>query len=402
MGRSPNQSANPSDDRRWPFWPVVPIYPYGQRRTLRREVVPDTVWVFEQVQGIFYVIVPVRMTVVRLQKGLLVYSPVAPTAECMTLLRELEQRYGPVRHIILSTVTGIEHKAFVGPFARRCPQAQVHVTPNQWSYPLNLPLPWLGLPRQRTRLLPVESSQAPFADEVDYALLGPINLGLGPFGETACFHRASRTLLVTDALVSIPAEPPPVLMADPYPLLFHAKDHPADPITDTPANRRKGWQRIVLFGFYFRPASLDVAKTGEMFAEARQSPDRSRRNYFGLYPFRWQPSWETAFAHLRQEGRVFVAPVLQTLIFNRGIAAVAQWAQDLASWQFERIIPAHLDAPVAAGPEAVRQAFAVVTAPSTNSLPAADLNLLRTIDQGLLKLKLTVPPNSTAPPPSQS
>lgn len=149
-------------DRAWPFWPVVPLYPYGQRQTLRTEVVKDTVWTFDQCQGIFYVVVPIRMTVVRLEpSGLLVYSPVAPTAECIRLLRELEGRYGAVKYILLSTVTGIEHKVFVGPFARRFPGAQVYVTPNQWSFPVNLPLPWLGLPGDRTQLLPADSSQTP-------------------------------------------------------------------------------------------------------------------------------------------------------------------------------------------------------------------------------------------------
>ena len=153
------------------------------------------VWTFDQYQGIFYVVVPIRMTVVRLEpEGLLVYAPVAPTPQCIALMRDLEKRYGPVRYIILSTVTGIEHKVFVGPFARQFRQAQVYVTPHQWSFPLNLPLSWLGLPRDRTHLLPEVSSQAPFADQVDYATLGPISLGLGPFGETACFHRASRKI----------------------------------------------------------------------------------------------------------------------------------------------------------------------------------------------------------------
>ncbi|MEL6139337.1 MAG: DUF4336 domain-containing protein, partial [Cyanobacteria bacterium J06628_6] len=53
----------------WPFWPVVPLYPYGQRRTLRQEVVKDTIWTFDQMQGTLYVVVPVRMTVVRLAAG---------------------------------------------------------------------------------------------------------------------------------------------------------------------------------------------------------------------------------------------------------------------------------------------------------------------------------------------
>jgi hypothetical protein len=387
----------PNRDLIWPFWPLVPLYPYGQRPTLRTEVVKDTVWTFDQFQGIFYVVVPIRMTVVRLEPtGLLVYSPVAPTPQCIDLVRQLENRYGPVKHIILSTVTGIEHKVFVGPFARRFPQAQVYVTPNQWSFPLNLPLPWLGLPRDRTQLLPPNSSQVPFADQVDYTVLPPIPLGLGPFGETACFHRASRTLMVTDAVVSIPADPPAILQLDPYPLLFHAKDRASDAIADTPDNRRKGWQRIALFAFYFRPSTLEVATTGEMLKEARLAPDRSRQNYFGLYPFRWQPGWQDSFRALHNQGQVAVAPILKTLIFNRGPAEVLDWAKGVATWQFERIIPAHLEAPVTATPHQFLAAFDFLqSGSSAGSQPppliAADMQLLRDIDAALLKRGISLP-----------
>ena len=403
-----NQSQpNRSREQNWPFWPVVPIYPYSKRLTIRREIIKDSVWTFEQTQGIFYVVVPVRMTVVRLEpKGLLVYSPVAPTAECVRLVRELERAHGPVKYIILSTVTGIEHKAFVGPFARKFPQARVYVTPGQWSYPLNLPLPWLGLPGDRTFLLPQESSQTPFADQVDSAVLRPINLGLGPFAETACYHRKSRTLMVTDAVVSIPAEPPEVLQQDPYPLLFHAKDSPADPIEDTPENRRKGWQRIALFAFYFRPSTLDVADTGEMLRAARSAPDRSRNNYFGLYPFRWQSGWQQSFAALRGGGRLVVAPILQTLIFNRGPEEVLQWAKWVANWQFERIIPAHLDAPVAANPQDFLRAFQFLDDDRLGNgnyqLPNADFQLLRDIEKSLLKRGVAVPRKLQSTNPGQA
>ncbi|NJL45509.1 MAG: DUF4336 domain-containing protein [Leptolyngbyaceae cyanobacterium SM2_3_12] len=390
--------SNQRRDRAWPFWPVVPLYPYGQRPTLRTEVVKDSVWTFDQFQGIFYVVVPIRMTVVKLAPaGLLVYSPVAPTPECIALMRELEQHHGPVKYIIMATVTGIEHKVFVGPFARRFPQAQVYVTPNQWSYPLNLPLPWLGLPRDRTQVLPKNSSQAPFADQVDYTVLAPIHLGLGPFGETACFHRASRTLMVTDAVVSVPAAPPAILQLNPYPLLFHARDRATDPIVDTPANRRKGWQRIALFAFYFRPRTLEVATLREMRQEARQAPDQSRQNYFGWYPFRWQPGWVDSFAALHNQGRLSVAPILKTLIFNRDPNQVLQWANQVATWQFERIIPAHLEAPVMARPEQFLAAFRFLQGalPADSGLEPGpeieDLQLLQEIEATLLKRGLTVP-----------
>lgn len=382
-------------DQSWPFWPLVPLYPYGQRPTQRVEVVKDQVWTFEQFQGIFYVVVPIRMTVVRLAPtGLLVYSPVAPTPECIALVRELEDRYGPVKYIVMSTVTGIEHKVFVGPFARKFPQAQVYVTPNQWSFPLNLPLPWLGLPGDRTHMLPAESAQAPFADQVDYALLPPIDLGLGPFGETACFHRASRTLLLTDAIVAIPAEPPAIVQIAPFPLLFHARDAATDAIVDTPENRRKGWQRIALFAFYFRPSTLDVATTGEMWQEAKQAPVRSRQHYFGFYPFRWQADWPKSFAALHQGGQLQVAPILKTLIFNRGPEAVLDWAKRVATWQFEQIIPAHLAAPITATPVQFLQAFdflRVDSSEASSALPTADFELLQQVERLLLRRGIARP-----------
>jgi Domain of unknown function (DUF4336) len=383
---------------------VVPLYPYGQRRTLCQELVPDWIWSFDQVQGIFYVVVPIRMTVVRLAAGgLLVYAPVAPTPECVRQLRSLEACYGEVRYIILPTVSGIEHKVFVGPFARCFAQAQIYVAPNQWSFPLNLPLSWLGLPSNRTQLLPAESSQTPFGDEFDYAILGPIHLGPGPFVEVALFHRRSRSLLLTDSLVVVPAVPPAILQADPYPLLFHARDRATDPLQDTPAHRLKGWQRICLFGLYFRPAALAVADVKTTLSEARLAPDRSRRNFFGLYPFCWQPGWQQAFTALHGGGRLLVAPVLQTLIFSRGPQQVLDWVNQVSRWPFERVIPCHLEAPVAAGPPALKQAFEFLTA-AAEPLPPADLQLLRQIETGLVRFKITPPaqalplPAAPAPP----
>jgi hypothetical protein len=382
-------------DWAWPFWPVVPLYPYGQRRTLMQEVVPGQIWTFDQVQGIFYVVVPIRMTVIRLRAGgLLVYAPIAPTPECVRLMRSLEARYGAVQHIILPTTTGIEHKVFVGPFARCFPQAQVWVAPHQWSYPVNLPLSWLGLPRDRTQYLPDDSSKAPFADQFDYGILGPIRLGLGPFVEVALFHRESHTLLLTDSLVSVPAEPPAVLQLDPYPLLFHARNHGTEPVQDSPEARRIGWQRVALFAFYFRPSALEVPPLGAAIQAAQKAPDRSRKAYFGLFPFRWRSDWQQCFVLLHQGGRPLVAPVLQTLIFNRGPGQVRQWLDQITQWHFERVIPCHLEAPLALEPSQLRQAFAFLEAQEPqggNSLPNPDFAFLQDLEAGLVKRGITPP-----------
>ena len=384
-----------SADWSWPWWPLVPLYPYGQRRTLRREVIANQVWTFDQMQGIFYVVVPIRMTVIRLAAGgLLVYAPVAPTPECIRLVNELVDEYGDVKYIILPTVTGLEHKVFVGPFARKFPVAQVYVARHQWSFPLNLPLSWLGFPLGRTHWLPENPADAPFGDEFDYCILGPINLGIGPFSEVALLHRASKTLLVTDSVVSIPAEPPAIVQLDSYPLLFHAKDSVADDPADTAENRRKGWQRIALFAFYFRPDALKDPQWGQVLRAARTAADRSRRAYFGLYPFDWEPTWQQSFERLSDNGRLLVAPVLQALIFNRGTKAVLSWADQVADLPFERIIPCHLDAPIRTDGETFRQSFAFLARENTlgGHLPEADFGLLKRISRQLERLRLTPPP----------
>lgn len=389
----------PSRDWSWRFWPLLPLYPYSQRRTLRREVVPDTIWAFDQTQGIFYVVVPIRMTVVKLAKGgLLVYAPVAPTPECIRLMRELETNHGAVKYIILPTVSGLEHKVYVGPFARQFPQAQVYVAPHQWSFPVNLPLSWLGLPAKRTQILPADACETPFGDEFDYAILGPIQLGLGPFEEVAFFHRRSRSLLVTDSVISIPQEPPEIVLQDPYPLLFHARDLASDRPANTPENRRKGWHRIALFACFFRPSALDVVDLVSAIRNALSAPERSRRAYFGVYPFRWKAGWERSFASLQGEGRLLVAPILQTLILNRAPQETYTWVKRVASWDFWRIIPCHFDCPIPATPQQFQQAFAFLSPQleiplegDRYPLPPEDFELLRELEQGLSKTGI-VPP----------
>lgn len=392
-----------SGDYSWPFWPAMPLYPYGRRRTIRHEVVKDSVWTFDQLQGILYVVVPIRMTAVKLDEGgLLIYAPVAPTPECLRLLQELVAEHGDVKYIILPTISGLEHKVFVGPFARRFPNARVFVAPSQWSFPLNLPLSWLGLPAKRTQILPADSSKMPFGEQFDCAILGPIELGPGKFAEVALFDKRSRSLLVTDSVVSVPEDPPAIVQLDPYPLLFHAKDKASDILEDTPQNRRKGWQRVCLFAMYFQPSALEVFKWSEVFRDALKAPDRSKKAYFGLFPFKWNPDWQRSFDALQGNGRLFVAPVLQTLILNRSPRETLNWADKVASWDFQRIVPCHLDSPIAASPQEFRQAFSFLEKQpavsaglfdsSSYPLPEVDFKILRELDESLNKFGIVPPP----------
>ena len=388
-----------SKDWSWPFWPAVPIHPYGQRRTLRREVLKDRIWTFDQIQGVFYAVVPIRMTVVRLDSGgLFVYAPVAPTPECVRLVKELVAKYGDVKYIILPTASGLEHKVFVGPFARHFPLAQVFVAPSQWSFPLNLPLSWLGFPKERTQVLPEHSTDAPFADELDYAVLD-MNLGRGAFVEVAFFHRRSRTLLVTDSVLSVPEDPPAIVQLDPYPLLFHARDSAFDIVEDNPDSRRKGWQRISLFAIYFRPSALEKVSLQQALRDALRAPDHSPKTYFGFFPFKWTDYWQQSFDTLRGDGRLFVAPILQTLILPQAPRKTLEWVNKVARWDFQQIVPCHFDSLIKADPRQFRQAFAFleqpslgVTQASRNTLPQKDFEFVRELEESLIKLGIAQPP----------
>jgi Domain of unknown function (DUF4336) len=390
------QPSNQPRDWSWSFWLAVPLYPYGRRRTICREVVKDTVWTFEQLQGILYTIVPIHMTVVRLSAGgLFVYAPVAPTNECVRLVNELVTKYGDVKYIILPTSSGLEHKVFVGPFARRFPQAQVFVAPHQWSFPFNLPLSWLGFPQKRTQVIPENSSQSPFADEFDYEVLD-IDLGRGSFAEVAILHKRSHTLLVTDSIISVPENPPAIVQLDPYPLLFHARDNASQIIEDNEENRRKGWQRISLFAIYFRPSSLEITELEQMFRDMLKAPHRSAKAYFGLFPFRWKDNWKQSFDALRGEGRPFVAPILQTLILPQAPRQVLNWADKIATWDFQRIVSCHFDSPIETNPRQFRQAFAFlekeVPASASQALPEEDFKFLRELEADLLRRGIATPP----------
>jgi hypothetical protein len=267
---------------------------------------------------------------------------------------------------------------------------------------VNLPLSWLGFPSKRTHILPSDSSQTPFSDEFDYAVLGPIELGPGRFEEVAFFHKGSRTLLVTDSVLSVPEDPPAIVQLDPYPLLFHAKDNAFDVVEDTEANRRKGWQRISLFAFYFQPSAMETIQMGQSIRDALKAPARSRKAYFGWFPFKWKDDWKQSFDALRGDGRLLVAPILQTLILNRAPKETIDWADRVASWNFQRIVPCHFDSPLEADPRQFRQAFAFLEKkPSvgegirdseTQPLSYEDFKLLRELDKKLIQLCITPPP----------
>ena len=252
----------------------------------------------------------------------------------------------------------------------------------------------MGFPLGRTKVL--FDQGLPHAAELHWELLGPLDLGLGSFVEVACLHRASGCLLVTDALVGIGPTPPSLFDGDPRPLLFHARERGDEPLLDTPERRQLGWQRLVLFASYLRPASLQVPGWLEVWADAFAPGLRMPAAYFGLYPFRWQPNWLEEFRALVPDGgiRIQVAPILERLVFPRSRAALLEWIRRLAASQEVRwLVPAHYEAPVGCSPELLK-----ALADGLEQRPWAPNGgswaYLASIDESLVRLKLV--PGSSA------
>ncbi|XP_057849355.1 uncharacterized protein LOC131060213 isoform X1 [Cryptomeria japonica] len=309
-----------------------PLGPFLSRPTFRTEVVRGVIWTFEQEQALGFgnVITNIRMTVIRLKSGgLWVHAPIAPTKECIQLLKELE---APVEHIILPTFA-YEHKVFVGPFSRKFPKAKVWVAPRQWSWPINLPLEFFGIFRSKT--LKDEDELTPWFDEIEQKVLSSPEVGIGPYVEVAFYHKRSRTLLVTDAVIYVPKQPPETINREALlgaaknglavKLLSKGKLVPNEPIVDNKETRQKGWERMVLQILFLAPSNL-------------LEPQRT-------------------FKQISQ--KLIVSPIVKTLVFSKVPEKVKDWVDRIvADWPFKKIIPAHFAAPISASRSDFKTAFA--------------------------------------------
>jgi len=378
----------------WPLWPALPVAPYSRRKTLRRQVGPG-VWTFDQLIGIYYVHVPIRMTVVAMQKsrGLLVYAPVAPTRECLRLLQDIIDEHGPVRYIILPSVA-VEHKVNAGPFARAFPEADFYATDRQYSFPVPLPQEFLGLPRW-TKPLPPSSSEGTgegmwegeFEHEVLTVKPGPGSM----YQDVAMFHKPSKTLLICDAVFAASDEPPPILMEEPEytrALLFHARDSKDEVVPDTPENRRKGWRRIVLlFNFFFPGAGRANLGLGPVL-DALRNPGYPY-GWGGWMPFSWNGNSEVrSFNAYSAGGKPTMYTIIQ-IILSRGPEEVQKWLDRVTRWDFERVVPAHLDAPLSIGPSQLTEVFQFAkTGRNEVRFCDEDVAFLRQAEEGFLNFSV--------------
>ncbi len=378
--------SNLASEQKWSWWPLLPLYPYGRKRTIFRELVPNQIWSFEQLQGIYYVAVPVRLLVVRVKNELMIINPLPPTEELLSNIDVLVKKIGPVKTIVLPTASGLEHKIALPALARAFPDSKIWVCPGQWSFPFQLPFDWLGIPSKRTNILLADGF--PHSDYCDWISLGPIDIGLGRFQEISCFHKPSKSLLVTDALVGIEETPPELFDLDPTPLLFHSREKGSEELIDTPIARKKGWLRLVLFASYLRPEKLLIPKIKEIFRNSFKPNLRNKRAHFGIYPFSWQKGWELSANKLvgKNTPLIQIAPVIERLVFPRGQKALTTWLNKVESLQgLSWLISAHYSGKVRFSKYEIKALKNKINK-SNWANNEGDFGFLGSLDQKLLKI----------------
>ena len=158
--------------------------PYAPLNVLT-SIVPDALWIVDGPEIRFSWLgvslpFPTRMSLIRLEGGgLWVHSPTAPEPALLDAVRGL----GPVRWLIAPNTL---HYWWVPDWKGSFPEAEVHAAP--------------GLERSAKRRLPIdqalgEAAPAAWAGEIEQVLVrGDV------LTECCFFHRATRTLLLTDLI----------------------------------------------------------------------------------------------------------------------------------------------------------------------------------------------------------
>jgi len=163
----------------------------------------------------------------------------------------------------------------------------------------------------------------------------------------------SQSLILTDAVARIPVDPPPLNDVDR--LLLVSKRSTADPAPlDTKEARTIGWEKTALLVSYFFPEHEEIDPTGP------------------LGTVTWTPGWHDNFKSL--SNRLLVPPVVRMLLYANDPGEVRNWVDRVSKrWDFVRIIPAHYEAPITAGPDDLRLAFRFLEDETIDAFPKKDL-----------------------------
>jgi hypothetical protein len=167
----------------------MPDRPTGYEPLLTLKPVAPGLWICDGPLISFYGLpFPTRMTLVALDGGgLFVHSPVALSPALLAELRALEPITGPVAHLIAPNWI---HYAHIPAWQRAFPEALTHAAPK-----VEARAAAYGLPLKVDHPLGDAAPEA-WAGQLDQLLVR----GSDVHQEVVFFHRASRTLILTDLI----------------------------------------------------------------------------------------------------------------------------------------------------------------------------------------------------------
>jgi len=324
------------------FFPT--LTPPFKNRATARYTLGRNAWALEQLLTFVNVTATIRTNVVQLQDGSLwVHSPQWPTGEFCELLDEL----GSVRHVVLPC-NAFEHKAPMKAFVQKYPDASVWISPGQYSL-----FGSCGFDVAKAQMdykvdgILTEGTTPPWRDEFDFSTLYlDLPENAGPVSETAFYHRPTKTLVATDAVVYVPQGPAPEIFETYF---------DKETVSDTAF-----WPKTVL---------------QSVFLPLRQDSN-------GNYP---------GFEALKE--RLVRAPILRGFNDARAPEKTREWVEKISQWDFDRILTSHFASPIAASKQDFRDAFQYLQGQTDRLPPIAcqDWELLDSLNEVIAKNKLGAP-----------
>ena len=216
----------------------------------------------------------------------------------------------------------------------------------------------------------------------------PSSQARAPRTGTRVPYKPSRTLCATRSRGDV--EPPPILTSEPEYTLLSTRATRIELVADTPAARlRPAAHRGPAAPLRPGSAVADLG-LGPVLAAAR-SPSYEL-GWGGWLPIAWRsPEAEAAsFDAFSANGKPTLLPIIQ-IILSRGNSgeATQRWVDKVTSWDFERVVPAHLDAPLAIGPKQFAEPFAFIrNGRNEVRFCDEDVKLLRDLENGVLSFSV--------------
>jgi len=113
-------------------------------------------------------------------------------------------------------------------------------------------------------------------------------------------------------------------------------------------------------------------------------------------PFQWRGTELRDFEQFAGGGKPNILPIIQ-IILARGPEALEAWVGAIKGWDFKRVVPAHLDAPLDIGPAEFAATFDQAYGRGKNEVRSCDedVQFLRRAEEGPLNFSVYRSPLGT-------